>query len=376
MRLLINTALMRFGGAVQGVLSIINEFRNFPEHEYHVFVGRGVRKSLNQDDFPPNFIFYNFDIGPVNLLKIPFLSWKLSKYEKIIKPDCIVTTSGPSYWHSKTPHLMGYNLPLFIYPESPYMNLMSPYRKTRWFLKRAIQFYFFRRDASAYIVQTDDVNNRVRVILGADKVFTVSNTYSGFYINQPPTKRKLPDKPENEVRLLTPSAFYRHKNIDIIPLISDELRKRGLKNIRFIITIDQKNYKRIFGNKYQIEVINLGPLKPEECPALFNECDIMFLPTLAECFSASYPEAMVMGKPIITTDLSFARNICDSSALYFKPMDFVSAADAIENLLADKGLQKRLIENGFKQLNLFDNATERARKILLICEELTNDRQN
>ena len=53
-------------------------------------------------------------------------------------------------------------------------------------------------------------------------------------------------------------------------------------------------------------IINVGPIKSAECPSLYSECDIMFFSTLLECFSASYAEAMIMKKPIITTDMGFA----------------------------------------------------------------------
>jgi len=214
MRILINTAILRFGGAIQGALSIIYECRNFLDHEYHVFVGQGVGRSLNKEDFPPNFYFYDFDFDKVSLLKIPKLAGELSKYEKRIKPDCVITTTGPSYWHTKAPQLMGYNLPLYIYPESPYFELLSIYRRFRYYIKRWIHFYFFRRDASAYFVQTDEVNRRVRKDLKNNNVFTITNTYNGYFLNPRMTENKLPQKKNSEIRLLTLTSYYKHKNID------------------------------------------------------------------------------------------------------------------------------------------------------------------
>ena len=373
MKLIINTATLRFGGAIQVALSLIQECRHFPDHEYHVFVGGGVGQSLNKREFPANFHFYDFDFGPVSLLKIPVIASRLSALEAKIKPDCVFTTSGPSYWRPKTLHLMGYNLPLYIYQESPYLKNLAIKNRLRIWLRRKLHFWFFRRDADAYIVQTDDVNQRVRKALGAEKVLTVSNTHSGYYANPKTFPEKLPSRQPGEIRLLTLTAYYAHKNIEIIPELIRELKKRGHHNLRFVLTIDQENYNRIFGNEFENEVLTLGPVNPEECPSLYNECDLMFLPTLAECFSASYPEAMVMEKPIITTDLGFARNICQDAALYFEPTSPVAAADAIEKLLKDNKLRQTLIENGKKRLPHFDTPAERARKILDICRQLAEE---
>jgi len=372
MKILINTAKLRFGGAIQVAVSFINECRNFTENEYHVFVGQGVGKSLRKKDFPPNFYFYDFNFGIVTLRKIPVISSELSKYEKQIKPDCVVTTSGPSYWHSTAPHLMGFNLGIQIYYDSPYFKTISPYRKLRLYIKRKMLFRYFRRDASAYIVQTDDVNQRVRKALKTDKVYTVSNTHNGFFNNFVKYEINLPPKGEGEIRFLTLSSYYRHKNIEIIPAIIKELNQRGLNNVKFMLTLENSTFSTIFKNSDTKDIINVGPVRPEECPSLYNECDYMFMPSLAECFSASYPEAMVMKKPIVTTDLPFARNICDNAALYYTPMDGKSAADTIVTVIKDENLRETLIKNGLKRLKYFDTATERAGKILEICKILQN----
>lgn len=373
MRILINTAKLRFGGAMQVALSFIYECKNFSENEYHIFLGQGVARSLHREDFPANFYFYDFNFGPVNLLKTYWISSKLSYYEKIIKPDCVVTTSGPSYWHSNAPHLMGFNLGLYIYNDSPYFKTISPYRRLRVSLKRKVHFWFFKRDATAYIVQTDDVNQRVRRAFQTEKVFTISNTYNSYFNNPADGDIELPPKMDNEFWFLTLSSYYRHKNFEIIPTVINELNNRGYKNIKFILTIEHSIFNYIFKNYKTKSIINVGPVKPEECPILYRRCDYMFLPSLAECFSASYPEAMVMKKPIITTDLPFARNICDDAAVYYEPMDGKSAADSIELLLKDENLRETLIKNGLQRLKDFDSAKHRAYKILEICKKIADN---
>lgn len=370
MKVLINTSKLRFGGAVQVALSFIYECRKYSEHQYHVFVGQGVGKSLNTRDFPENFSFYDFDFGVLNLLKSWKIAAELSKYEDSIKPDCVVTTSGPSYWRSKAPHLMGYNLPLYIYRDSPFFSTISFYKKLRYTIKAIIHFYFFRREAAAYFVQTDDVNQRVRKALRTQKVFTVSNTYSSFYTERKNYRLPVPEKETEETWILTLSSYYPHKNLEIIPSVIEELENRGYSNVRFLLTLKETTFQKIYQGLDIHGIYNVGPVKPEECPTLYSYCDYMFLPSLAECFSASYPEAMIMKKPIITSDLSFARSICGNAAMYYKAMDSKAAADAIERLLKDETLRKTMVENGLMRLQKFNTAEERAGKILEICEKL------
>jgi glycosyltransferase involved in cell wall biosynthesis len=372
MRVLINTAKLRFGGAVQVALSFIYECRQFKEHEYHVFLGTGVGRSLREEDFPDNFYFYRMDLGSVSLSKIPAIASKLTDLEIKIKPDCVVTTSGPSYWKAKVPHLMGFNLPNHIYYDSPFYKSISTYRKVRFFFKRKFHFWFFRRDASAYIVQTDDVNQRLRKALKTKKVYTVSNTHSSFFNNFKDKDFKLPAKQANEYWFITISSYYKHKNLEIIPSVIKELQKKGFTNCKFILTLPPQRFEQIVSNQDKENIYNVGPVKPEYCPAIYNKCDFMFLPTLVECFSASYPEAMVMKKPIITTDLPFAHSICKNAAVFFKPMDAKSAADTIIKVINDDKLKNELIEQGLIRLQEFDNAAQRADKILKICKILVN----
>ena len=47
-------------------------------------------------------------------------------------------------------------------------------------------------------------------------------------------------------------------------------------------------------------LLAVGGVDIRECPSLYEQCDFMFLPTLLECFSASYAEAMKMRRPILT----------------------------------------------------------------------------
>jgi glycosyltransferase involved in cell wall biosynthesis len=373
MKIIINTASQRFGGCIQVALSFINECKNFEEHEFYVWVGPGVRKSLDEKDFPANFYFQHFDFGPINLKVASQINSKLQKAEKAISPDCIIATSGPSYFHSHAPQIIGYNLPLYIYPESPFLSQQSAYRAFRRILKKRFHFYYFKRDSNAFVVQTDDVNQRLRKALKTEKVYTVTNTASNYFTNWLSFPPKLPSRNSGIFRFITISSYYGHKNLEIIPKVLEVLDRRGIDNVEFVLTLKEGDYKQHIGINPKIH--NVGPVKPAECPALYQECDALFLPTLAECFSASYPEAMIMEKPIITTDLGFAHSICGEAAIYYQAKNAEAAADSIEVLIADVQLQNQLVEKGKEQLNAFNSPQARAGKYLALCEKLSLERK-
>jgi len=374
MKLLINTASTFKGGGVQVALSFLEECKSIPGNEYHVIYGNSLNDLINVDSFPSNFTFYFIHFRPAQRV----FSLKPGKtffreIEKKIQPDAVFTTSGPAYWRPKAPHLAGYNLPHYIYWESPYFKMIPVLNKMKWYLKGKVIRHFFKKDADAYVVQSDDVNQRLKNWLGTGKVYTVSNTCSSFFRNPPGFTDKLPGRKKGEFRLLTLSAWYPHKNIDIIPLVIEYLPEYFRPVIRFVLTLPDETYLNIIPEKFRSYVYNTGPVSPEECASLYSECDALFMPSLLECFSASYPESMIMKKPIITTGLGFAKGICREAALYFEPANPKSAADTIIKIADDKSLQQKLIEKGLDRLTYFSTPAERAEKYLQICKKMVKE---
>ena len=116
MRLLINTATTYKGGGVQVAKSFIDECKLHPEHQYIVILGVNLTPLIDQASFPSNFTFFQISYRPATRV----FSYKdpaafLKKIENENSPDIIFTTSGPAYWTPKAPHLMGFNLPHYIY---------------------------------------------------------------------------------------------------------------------------------------------------------------------------------------------------------------------------------------------------------------------
>jgi glycosyltransferase involved in cell wall biosynthesis len=134
-----------------------------------------------------------------------------------------------------------------------------------------------------------------------------------------------------------------------------------------VLTIEENAFRKNFKG-FEDDIINLGPVSIESCPYVYRECDALFFPSLIETFTASYPEAMRMEKPIVTSDLPFAREICDNAALYFDPLNPDSIVDKIVELTQDEKLYADLKQKGLERLRSFETAASRASKILDILE--------
>ena len=370
MKLLI-LAVQFKGGSLQGVVSIIRELVKFTDSDFHIVLSPEVKKQIQGISIPQHIHLYDLPTKTENHTINLFLNrnW-FTRLEREVKPDCALCTSGPLYWKPKAPCLMGFNLPHHIYRDSPYFDNITFTAHIRWFLRRTFHRLFFRREGDAFFVQTDDVNERFRKYLGRNNVYTVPNTFSVSYRNIEQFPPKLPPRQEGMTRCLTLSAFYPHKNLGIIKKVVDCLEMKGRKDIQFIVTLPSDRYEQVFSVEYNDRIINVGFVPSKEGPSLYEECDIMFLPTLLECFSASYAEAMVMKKPIMTSDMGFAHTVCKDAAIYFNPVDADEITEKLISLVDDKALQQTLVDKGTHLLPQFGTSEDRAKGILGLCEKL------
>jgi len=370
MKFLINTTNLTHGGGVQVGVSFLTELKDIEDtHFYYLLLSPQIASQLQLI----NFEVTRFKIEVVHLKK-EFLHQfanckKLLGYEKLFKPDVIFTVFGPVIWRSRAKHVVGFARGHVIYPESPFFASLSIVQKLLIRIRIKLRIYFLIKNSEIFITETRDASERMAKKLKIDqkRVFTVSNTVNKVYIDYISKYDVSKKYFEEEFKLFTLSAFYPHKNLDIIKKVIPFLERSNQK-VKFYITIDKENYERMFKG-YQNWIVNLGPVKVADCPKLYESMDAMILPTLLECFTASYPEAMCMQRPILTSDLTFARSICKDAALYFDPLDPKSIAEAIISLKNDKKLYQNLVEKGNKIFAMTPSPKDRALAYLQIITQ-------
>jgi glycosyltransferase involved in cell wall biosynthesis len=374
-RLVINCSDIKATGATQVSISFINECIRHTGNEYFVFASSTIARQLEIDKFPSNFHFYIFDYKPF-FNKMGLKSWrKLIELEKIIRPDCVFSVFGPSVWKPSAPHLMGYAYPYYVYPESPFFSIISAKRRFKIKLHKAFHKYYLERNGEHYVCETEDVSRRLPGFIRCKtgNIYTVTNSYNHFFRGVTSSGDKmLPLKADGEFRFVTLSSFADHKNLiildKVIPLL---LEKYPGIYCSFVLTIDETLFQQSFSKIARSRIINLGRIRAADCPKVYDECDAMFLPTLMECFSASYAESMKMGKPVLTSDLAFAHTVCQDAAVYFNPMDPDEIAFKIYSLVTDPILQKKMVLNGHYRLAAFDTPETRAFKYLEFCKQIS-----
>ncbi|UII77600.1 glycosyltransferase [Flagellimonas sp. HMM57] len=368
MKILINISNLVKGGAIQVAKSFIEELDSDSRgYEYLVLCSKVLYSEMAQRLQKEDIVLYRIK-NKVSLFGFSARK-ELSQIERKFNPDVVFSVFGPTYWKPKTRHLVGYAIPHYIYADvSPFFEKLDLFEKIKLKLRKEIKKILLKNSADFYVTETEDASNRLAAYLKINrlKIYTVSNTYHQVFLNSKINCEKF-DFLDNDKRtkLLTVSAYYPHKNLGIIKSVLDLMGKDS--EVIFVTTLPKKDFEHFKG--YEDRILNVGPTDINYVPCLYQKCDFMFLPTLLECFSASYTEAMITGKPILTSNLPFATEICQEAALYFDPLDAADIKNTISKAL-DNEIYRSLQLNGKKRLGFFETSASRARKYISILEQI------
>ena len=369
MNILINSSNLNKGGGLQVAHSFIHEIRNNTQHEFNLVLSTALSEQIQTENFPNNFNFFIYSLQPTLLDAITGENLFLKKLENKINPDIVFSFFSPTYWRPKSKHISGYAKPQYIYKNSPFFTTLSLIDKIKMKVRERIHLSNINKCCDELITESYDVSEKLQEIFPEKKIHTVSNYYHQIYDNEEMWDKSIVLPPFDGVTLLTISSNYPHKNLKCIREVIIYLNKNYPEfKFRFVLTMDSSELN-IENQKIRNQIVFLSKVDVLKCPYLYQQADFMFLPTLLECFSASYPEAMKMKKPILTSNISFARDLCDSAAKYFNPMSPKDISDSIIFLSQNEKEQMKLVELGVQQLKKYDTYKERSNKYLKIIEK-------
>lgn len=366
MRLLINASTTVVGGGAQVAISFINEIRKNRIDIFCVIACQTVYNQIDTAQFGDNFSFHLVS-SPARLKDRRKIQGQMNKIADEFCPDVVFTVFGPPYWKVRAPHLCGFAIPAIVYNDSPALKRQSLMSNIVDILRNKYKIFYFKQGIDRYWVETEDVKNRLAPILGIDKeqIIVLSNNAGDWFYGKSITRERRADE---KFRLLYVTSYYKHKNIEVIKKLIPLLKKHI--KFTFVLTLPFEIFDNIFSSDEKHFIENIGSVSTFDCPSLYNNCDAIFLPSLLECFSANIPEAFMMARPLLASDLSFNRDVAGRAALYFDPLDPQDIAEKILMLFKDEQIGRDLVKLGASQLQNFLTARERAEMILQVCREL------
>lgn len=205
------------------------------------------------------------------------------------------------------------------------------------------------RNSKTIVQNRDDRNQLIRWGIKTDKICLIkgSGVDEGKYQFNP-----KPFSLYKELKILVPARLLKDKGI--------------VEACNASLVLDQRNISHKFIFAGDIDPVNPTSLTQEEvdklsdeCPSveffgyvknmkdLYNECDMVCLPTYHEGLPKSLIEAFAIGRPVITCDVTGCREIVsDKNTGMLAPSKNSDAiSEAIIELSTDVNLQKNMIEN-------------------------------
>lgn len=369
MNILINASNLKKGGGLQVADSICKLLDKFSQHNFIVVLSTFFQKTKEEIRPYSNVMVYTYNVKN-NLQTLVFGRDKfLDGLVELNKIDIAITVFGPSRWNPCCKHLSGFALSFLVMPESPYFKRMGWKEKLMSKLKNKLWEVYFLRSTKYFYTENPKISERVEKLFKGSKVFTITNYYNQVF-DQPQKWVEHPLPKFDGISLLNISTSYPHKNLSIaIDILRVMANKHPDLQLRFVYTISETDMPEL-PSEMKDNFLFIGKVNVDECPSLYQQCEISFQPSLLECFTASYPEAMRMERPIVTTSMAFAQGLCGKAAAYYSPLSAEAAADVIYKVATDAEYRQKLVEAGKEQLKTYDTYDDRAKKLIELCEEL------
>ena len=165
----------------------------------------------------------------------------------------------------------------------------------------------------------------------------------------------------SRINLLCLSRYYPHKNIEIL-LDLAVIFKKSKSPFNIILTISPEHGKRAGHlirriRKYKLSdyITNIGEISPFSLTKIMDCVDAIILPSLIESYSLIFIEAMFFHKPIFTSDLDFAREVCKNAAFYFNPFNAENIFNVISSAFNKHDEMQKRIKYGTDIIKSLDS---------------------
>lgn len=187
--------------------------------------------------------------------------------------------------------------------------------------------------------------SKIQIIYEAadDKIFT------------PVTKTEL-DHFKQKHHLKTPvilavGQFRPHKNLPGLIEAFENLRQEIPSKLIILGQPDPKHtrlYEAIDKTKAKNDILMPGFVTDKELALWYRIASVFVFPSLYEGFGLPGLEAMATGTPVVASKQSCLPEIYQNAALYFDPFNSQDIADKIKEVITNKSLRDKLIQNGLQ----------------------------
>lgn len=292
----------------------------------------------------------------------------IKSYIRKIEPDLIFTVFGPAYINSgNIPHLIGFADPWVTHANFHAFSTLNFVQLLKTLSRIAFKRRSLPKSSSAYFwVESEAARSGLVSNCGIlpSRISLIPNTCSDIFLGKLNYFRTI-----DNVKLLSIGmigAYYPHKNFEVL-FEALSILKKARTDLAFKIhlTISEglpsksKIYKFITNPPAYVTIENHGSVSLVELKSIYEMCDLVVHPSVLESYSATYPESIWMNKPLIASDLFFARAICHEAAIYFTPRSARDLAQQMTKVIDSPDVQSDLFRARVQVSKGFLSSSER-----------------
>jgi len=289
------------------------------------------------------------------IMRFLIMDFWIMKQLKASGANIIYSMGNIAIPEKKIPQVILFHNSHMIYPESPVWKIMH------WkdVVYNCVSLYLFQKRlkySTTVLVQTETAGNRLKKHFGINNFIITPNAIS----LQPKIENLIPHNfspNPNLIYLLCLSHYYPHKNLESFIELGKKIKEQKLP-FRIIITLNatqhpgaKKLLQKIENEGLNDVLLNAGALKMDNVPQWYNATQALILPTLLESFSGTYIEAMYYERPVFTSNLDFATEVCGEVAYYFNPMDADNMLEVIKNAFDNPQIMSEKVAIGKTKVN-------------------------
>jgi glycosyltransferase involved in cell wall biosynthesis len=358
MRVVINAASAKMGGAVSYIANLLRHLPSAGEHtEFLVFLPPETAAKLER--LARNIRVLPTRIGCAGLLRRMW--WEqvtLRRFLKKQKAGALFSAANFAMFFCPVRQLLLVRNALYF--SRLYREIFLPKHRPRYRLAFALRRWLIIQSVGA----ADVVMTPTQTML--DELRRYVNVKNAAVNPYGITAPELPDEVQHDtarhsdaadsrvVRLLYVSLYSEHKNLATLLKALEILNAGAGTKFKLITTADPAwpgaawtvthrediSLARRAGITEWVEFT--GPLSAEEIAGLYTAADIFVFPSLAESFGFPMAEAMSHGLPIVAADTPVNREMCGEAAFFFSPLCPEDLAHQLRSLAVDRPLCRRL----------------------------------
>lgn len=289
-----------------------------------------------------------------------------------------LTNFGPIW--SPIPHIIFQRNPLYYCHY--FLESVHGHLKLETLLRRRLAVESMKR-ADLIVTPSHTMTNMIREMCPAVRGRTFKTLYHGFDMGPSYTAREteLPTEATHAYPLLFyPSHLGEYKGYRLLFDAIRILRDR-FPAVKLVLTIGREDNRDLFDSyqryleKLGIQdcVLMIGRVAQNSIASLYKKSDLMIYPSMCESFGFSMLEALGTHVPIVAADTPLNREICQSAARYYSPLNPKDCAEAVASLIEDDTARDKLRSEGARRLSSYDWSWSRyASEFKSLVEELVS----